>query len=141
MNIRIIAIGKVKEKFTREWIQEFLKRLRKIEIIEIKESNRNKESEQIIPKLKKEHYTILLDIQGKRVTSEDFAKLLHKKLLEKNVTFIIGGPEGVTTQLKETVNLRLSLSELTFTHQIARLLLLEQIYRAEQIRKGTKYHK
>jgi len=144
MKIRILAIGKVKERFTQEWINEFLKRLNKyckLEIIEIKESNKKKEAEELIKKIRDDEFVIALERVGQQINSEDFSELIKKKIQEKDICFIIGGPDGLDAEVLQKTKLHLSISNMTFTHQIARLLLIEQIYRAFTIIKGEKYHK
>ncbi|HSU72225.1 MAG TPA: 23S rRNA (pseudouridine(1915)-N(3))-methyltransferase RlmH [Candidatus Binatia bacterium] len=143
MKIRILAVGKVKERFTQEWIDEFLKRLTKycrIEIDEIKESTREKEGVELLKRIRDE-YVIALDVHGKSASSEAFAQLLKQKTMEKNVLFVIGGPEGWSAEVLKRANESISLSAMTFTHQIARVLLLEQIYRGFTILHGGPYHK
>lgn len=145
MKIRIIAIGKIKERFTQEWIDEFLKRLKKyasVEIIEQKEQQSTEaESKELIMLLKPEDCVIALDIFGKSLSSEEFAMLLKQKTIEKNIIFAIGSDKGLSQQVLQKADYRISLSRMTFTHQMARLLLVEQIYRAFTIMKGEKYHK
>lgn len=144
MKIRILAIGKVKERFTQEWINEFLKRLNKyckLEIVEIKENNKKKEGEELIKRIKENEFVIALERVGEKINSEDFSELIKKKIQEKDICFIIGGPEGLDAEVLQKSQLHLSISNMTFTHQIARLLLIEQIYRAFTIIKGEKYHK
>jgi len=144
MKIRIVAIGKVKERFTSAWINEFLKRLGKygkVEILEIKESNKEEESKKLLAKMKEGDYKMLLDIRGKQLYSREFSDLLQRQLLHSNITFFIGGPEGVTKDVEYACDEVISLSTMTFTHQMARLFLIEQIYRAFTIMKGEKYHK
>lgn len=144
MKIRILAIGKVKEHFTQEWIDEFLKRLTKyckLEIIEIKESNKSEEGKELLNRIKDNYFIVALERVGELMKTEDFSELIKKKIQEKNICFIIGGPEGLSAEVLQKSQLHLSLSNMTFTHQIARLLLIEQIYRAFTIIKGEKYHK
>ena len=145
MKIRIIAIGKIKEKFTQEWTQELLKRIPKycqIEIFEQKElGSMEDEAERILNLVKPEDYLIVLDVRGQNISSEELAVLLNQKLMQKNITFVIGSDKGISQKVLQKANYRLSLSRMTFTHQIARLLLIEQIYRAMTIIKGEKYHK
>ena len=145
MKIRIIAIGKIKEKFTQEWTQELLKRIPKycqIEIFEQKElGSMEDEAERILNQVKPEDYLIALDVRGQNISSEELAVMLNQKLMQKNITFVIGSDKGISQKVLTKANYRLSLSRMTFTHQIARLLLIEQIYRAMTILKGEKYHK
>lgn len=145
MKIRLIVTGKVKERFTQEWLDEFLKRLPKyasFSVLELKEqANLDLEAEKILPLLKPEDYIIVLDSQGKQLASEELAELLKQKLMEKNLVFVIGSDKGLSEAVKQKAHFKLSLSKMTFTHQIVRLLLVEQIYRALTIIKGEKYHK
>ena len=145
MKIRIIAIGKIKEKFTQEWMQELLKRIPKycqIEVFEQKEmGSMEDEAELILNLVKPEDYLIVLDVRGQNINSEELAVMLNRQLMQKNITFVIGSDKGISQKVLQKANYRLSLSRMTFTHQIARLLLIEQIYRAMTIIKGEKYHK
>lgn len=144
MKISILAIGKVKERFTQEWIDEFLKRLTKycrLEIDEIKESTKEKEAVELLRRIRDDDYVVALDIRGKPTSSEAFAQLLKVKTMEKHVLFLIGGPDGWSPEVLKRANERISLSSMTFTHQIARLLLVEQIYRGMTILHGGAYHK
>ncbi|MGL4391870.1 MAG: 23S rRNA (pseudouridine(1915)-N(3))-methyltransferase RlmH [Fusobacteriaceae bacterium] len=159
MNINIICVGKIKEKYLNEGIEEFLKRLTttaKINIREIKdfgdddEKNKSieKESQEILKiigkKLEKNRgYSILLDIGGKNFSSEEMAEQIEKICVsgESTINFIIGGSYGVSDEVKDRVDLRLSFSKMTFPHQLMRLILLEQIYRWTGILNNTKYHK
>ncbi|MHA4989378.1 23S rRNA (pseudouridine(1915)-N(3))-methyltransferase RlmH [Cetobacterium somerae] len=155
MNINIICIGKIKEKYILDGIQEFVKRMQafgKLKIFELKEdgndSNRNmsieKESKSILETLEKNKgFKILLDIQGKNFSSEDMASQIEKIGLngDSTINFIIGGSYGVSEDIKKSADLRLSFSKMTFPHQLMRLILIEQIYRWFSIIKNTKYHK
>lgn len=155
MNINIICVGKIKEKYILDGIQEFAKRMQafgKLKIFELKEdgndSNRNmsieKESKSILETLEKNKgFKILLDIQGKNFSSEDMASQIEKIGLngDSTINFIIGGSYGVSEDIRKSANLRLSFSKMTFPHQLMRLILIEQIYRWFSIIKNTKYHK
>ena len=155
MNINIICIGKIKEKYITDGIQEFSKRFQtplNLKIIELKEdgndSNRNlsieKESRAIIEVLEKNRgFKILLDIQGKNLSSEEMASLIEKITVDGNSTinFIIGGSYGTSEELRRISDFKLSFSKMTFPHQLMRLILVEQIYRWFSIIKNTKYHK
>lgn len=155
MNINIICIGKIKEKYILDGIQEFVKRMQafgKLKIFELKEdgndSNRNmsieKESKSILETLEKNKgFKILLDIQGKNFSSEDMASQIEKIGLngDSTINFIIGGSYGVSEDIRKSADLRLSFSKMTFPHQLMRLILIEQIYRWFSIIKNTKYHK
>ena len=155
MNVSIICVGKVKEKYIVEGINEFLKRMQsfaKMKIVELKEdgndSSRNisieKESEEILKTMEKlGGYNILLDIQGKNFSSEEMSEEIERLTVNgvSSINFIIGGSYGVSENVRKTVNLRLSFSKMTFPHQLMRLILCEQIYRWFSIIKNTKYHK
>ena len=150
--IKIIAIGKIKEKFYRDAIEEYLKRLKKyekIEIIELKDEtsasskeNLKKEATLILSKIDAKDYVIALDRQAKDLSSKDFALTLSKISLESSkITFVIGGSEGLAKEVLDRSNQKISFSKLTFPHQLFRVILLEQIYRAYRINNNEKYHK
>ena len=142
--IKIICIGKIKEKFYQEAINEYKKRISKytnIEIIELPDYNYDvkktmiSEYQGIMKVLNKSDYNILLDISGNQIDSISFAKKINDTLIvNSNITFIIGGSLGV-------VDYRLSFSVMTFPHQLFRIILLEQIYRAFKINNNEEYHK
>ncbi|MEM5792962.1 MAG: 23S rRNA (pseudouridine(1915)-N(3))-methyltransferase RlmH [Candidatus Aenigmatarchaeota archaeon] len=141
MKIKIIAVGKVKEEFIKEGIDEYLKRIPKIDILEIRDLGKKLESQKMIEKLKKFNgVKILLDEHGIEMTSLEFSKLI-KENLSKNICFVIGGPEGLDESIFEFGDLKLSLSKMTLTHEMARLFLIEQIYRAFTLIEGKKYHR
>ena len=149
--IKIICVGKIKEKFFNEAILEYKKRLSKytkIEIIEINDesldikSTIKKESETILKNIDRSDYNIALDIEGEMLDSISLSKKLNNILINNsNITFIIGGSYGVADELRNEVDYRLSFSKLTFPHQLFRVLLLEQIYRAYKINNNEEYHK
>lgn len=155
MNINLICIGKIKEKYINEGIEEFLKRLTafaKIKIYELKEDgndiNReisiNKESSEIIKILEKNRgHCILLDIGGKNYSSEEMANEIEKICVsgKSTLNFIIGGSYGVSEELRKIVDMRLSFSKMTFPHQLMRLIFFEQLYRWLGINNNIKYHK
>ncbi|EHO82752.1 23S rRNA (pseudouridine(1915)-N(3))-methyltransferase RlmH [Fusobacterium ulcerans] len=155
MNVSIICVGKVKEKYIIEGINEFLKRMQsfaKMKIVELKEdgndSSRNisieKESEDILKTVEKlGGYNILLDIQGKNFSSEEMSEEIERLTVNgvSSINFIIGGSYGVSESVRKAVDMRLSFSKMTFPHQLMRLILSEQIYRWFSIIKNTKYHK
>lgn len=159
MNIDILYVGNTKESYFLEAQQEYLKRLKayyKVNLIEIKESKvpenasqseinkaMNEESEKIIASLPKKSYKIALCVEGKQYSSVEFSDLFEKaaSLGHSRICFIIGGPFGMDENLKQMCDVRLSLSKMTFTHRMAKLLLLEQIYRAGNILSGGNYHK
>lgn len=139
LKVKILSIGKTKESWLEEALDEYLKRLSPILQIEFVFV---KSDEQLETQCLKEKNLIGLDPRGKTVTSEEFASLFMKSLEKEGskLTFVIGGPEGLSPKLKEKMSL-ISLSKMTFTHQISRLILVEQIYRAMEIHKGSQYHK
>lgn len=155
MNISIVCVGKVKEKYIIEGINEFLKRMQsfaKMRIIELKEdgndNNRNlsieKEGEEILRTLEKiGGYNVLLDIQGKNFSSEEMAEEIERLTVNgvSSINFIIGGSYGVSESVRRASQMKLSFSKITFPHQLMRLILTEQIYRWFSILKNTKYHK
>lgn len=159
LHIDIICIGKIKEDFLREAIQEYTKRLSKyciLNIIElpdekipinINEKNANiikeKESNRIISRIKKGSYTICLDLKGKEFSSEQFANNINSLSINNisNITFIIGGSLGMSQTLLNSVNQKICFSKLTFPHQLIRLFLLEQLFRSFKILNGETYHR
>ncbi|MGL6115587.1 23S rRNA (pseudouridine(1915)-N(3))-methyltransferase RlmH [Cetobacterium sp. SF1] len=155
MNVNVVCIGKIKDKYIIDGISEFTKRMQafgKLKIIELKEdgndSNREssiaKESEEIIKTLEKNKgYNVLLDIGGKNYSSEEMAEKIEELGIRGTscINFIIGGSYGVSQDLRSYVDLRLSFSKMTFPHQLMRLILMEQIYRWFSILKNIKYHK
>ena len=158
MKIKIYSIGKIKEQYLKDGINEYIKRISpysNIEIIEVADSKvkdnpnqsdinkaKNEEGERVL-KLLKTDYLIGLDMNKQEFTSEDFAKFLNKKLVEggSNISFVVGGSYGLSDALKARCNTSISLSKLTFLHQMTRLILLEQIYRAFKILNNETYHK
>jgi 23S rRNA (pseudouridine1915-N3)-methyltransferase len=144
MKLRIICIGKLKEQGTKDWLAEFDKRLTKyadVEWIELKESTPSDEAKEILKKVKDSDFCVVLDKGGKTLASETFADFIRKQTMQKDICFVIGGPFGITDDLKKRANLVLSFGPMTFSHQIARIVLAEQIYRAFTIIKGEPYHK
>jgi 23S rRNA (pseudouridine1915-N3)-methyltransferase len=143
MKIKIIAVGKVKDRAFREKIEEYTGRIQhdvRLENVEIKDSNREKEGRKILDHLRREQgHVIALDERGSLVPSAAFARMLSA--IQQKIVFVIGGPDGLTDDVKKNARERLALSPLTFTHEIARLLLLEQLYRAVSIIKNRKYHR
>lgn len=143
--IKIICVGKVKEKYLRDMIDDYIKRIskyHKIEIIELVDSNINKEKEELLRVINTKDYNIVMDIDGNNLSSREFAEKIDKTfLINSNITFIIGGSDGVSSEIKELANYRLSFSRLTFPHQLFRGILLEQIYRAFKILNNESYHK
>lgn len=150
---KIICIGKIKDKYLIDGINEYKKRIEgfsKFEIIELKEINtpdiqKNIENEGklILEKIKKEDYVITLEILGEKLDSISFSKYLEKLLTygSSNIVFIIGGSNGLSDEIKKRSNFSLSFSDMTFPHQLMRLILVEQIYRSLTIINNKEYHK
>ena len=159
LNITIIAVGKLKEQYLRDASAEYQKRLStlyKLNIVELNpeklsdnpsakeiENALNNEAKRIIEKIPKGAKIYSMCIEGKQRTSEELSREIDSLAVEgvSNIVFIIGGSFGLSDEVKKLSAFRLSMSKMTFPHQIARIMLLEQIYRATQISIGTKYHK
>lgn len=154
MQIDLIVVGKLKEKSMQQMCNEYIKRLGsycKLNVIELKdESNNldqsqvlNREAEAITKVLDSKSYIIIMDIDGKQMTSEQFSQKIDDITTYENskITFIIGGSLGIQASLKAKANLRVSFSKMTFPHQLFRVMLLEQIYRQFRILKNEPYHK
>lgn len=150
--IRIITIGSIKENYLKEAIEEYKKRLSKytnLEIIELKDEGlveQDKsiklEAEKIEKYLNDKDYIITLEIEGKEYTSPEFAEKLRTIQIENsNITFVIGGSYGLSDSIKNKAKMHLSFSKMTFQHQLFRVILLEQIYRAFKINNNESYHK
>ena len=144
-HIRLICVGKVKETYLRDGIADFSKRLSpytKLDIIEVRDAGMEQEAEKIIAHLRSGDYTIALCVDGKQYASMELAKLITDTTARmQNITFIIGGADGLSSRVVGKAHLKLSLSPMTFTHEMCRLFLLEQIYRAFTIIKGRPYHR
>ena len=141
--IKILAVGKVKESCILEGIHEYLKRMKgRIEIVEVKDSTKEKEGIEIAGRLEKldGFLAAALDEHGKEFTSLEFSEFI-KANSNRSICFIIGGPDGLDKSILEGVDHTLALSRMTFTHEMARLLLVEQLYRAFSIIEGKKYHR
>ena len=150
--IKIICVGKIKEKYLVDAIEEYKKRISrytKLEIIELKDhsiDDINKvlelEKEQIERYIDSKDYVITMEIEGEQVSSEKFAEKIDNVLsINSNIAFIIGGSYGLDNSIKNRANYHLSFSKMTFPHQLFRVLLLEQIYRAYKINNNESYHK
>lgn len=148
--MKIICVGKIKEKFFVDAIEEYSKRISKytkLDIIEISdESNETialkKEGDKILSKIKDNDYVITLEIKGNSLSSLEFAKKIDNNFnSNKNLTFVIGGSYGLSDLVKQRSDYQLSFSKLTFPHQMFRVMLLEQIYRAYKINNNENYHK
>lgn len=155
IRINIITLGKLKESYWREAEVEYLKRLGafvKLNIVELKEESftekdppemiKQKEAEKILGAIKNigSTFLIMLEEKGKQYSSPEFSKQIIKWSDNNSLTFVIGGPLGLDPELVKKANATLSLSPLTFTHQMTRVILLEQIYRAMMIGQNRKYH-
>lgn len=156
MKIKIIALGKIKEKFLKEGINEFMKRLTpyasvsvlELSPIEIKDENLTEkilleEGEKILSNIKPLDYVITMEIGGKQFSSEEFASKIKTLTNDgvQEIVFVIGSSCGIGENVSKRANLKMSMSKMTFLHQFARLILVEQIYRAFKILKGETYHK
>ena len=156
MKIKIIALGKIKEKFLKDGIDEFLKRLTpyaSVEIVEltpveIKDENLTQkaleqEGLKILENIKPNSYVITLEILGKQLSSEHFAQKINEITISgiSELVFVIGSSCGIAPSVSQRADFKLSISKMTFLHQFARLLLVEQIYRAFKILKNETYHK
>lgn len=144
--IKIICVGKIKEKYLTDLINDYKTRItkyQKIEIIELKDNNIESESNEILNHLNNKDYNILMDIHGKKINSVDLSNLIDSKFTSgyNTITFIIGGSNGVNEVVKENVQMLLSFSDMTFPHGLFRGILLEQIYRSFKILNNESYHK
>ena len=159
MKITLITVGKIKEKYFRDAIAEYSKRLSrycKLEIIEVadektpdqaseavEEEIRKKEGERILKQIREDMYVITLEIRGKKLTSEEFAKKIDTLGVQgkSHIAFVIGGSIGLGKEVRKRSDLALSFSDMTFPHQLMRVILLEQVYRGYRIIHGEPYHK
>ena len=154
-----MCVGKIKEKYLKLGIDEFKKRLSKyckLEIIELEDEKapenlsdkemlmiKEKEGKKILSKIKDNSYVIALAIDGKNLSSEELAETINKLGVRgiSNITFVIGGSLGLSDEVLSRADYKLSFSKMTFPHQLMRLILLEQVYRAYRINNGEPYHK
>ncbi|HEX9062667.1 MAG TPA: 23S rRNA (pseudouridine(1915)-N(3))-methyltransferase RlmH [Clostridia bacterium] len=159
MKITIIAIGKLKEKYLKDGIAEYAKRISRfcdLEIIEVEDEKapdnlspameiqvKKAEAARVLKRIKEGQPIVVLDVKGERLGSEGFAGRLKSFFVSgaSGITFVIGGSLGVDEGLLKKASLRMSLSDMTFPHQLARLVLIEQVYRAFKIMNGETYHK
>ena len=144
--IKIIAVGSLKEKYLKSMVEDYYKRItkyHKIELIEVKDSNITKEKDEILKKINKNDYIISLDIYGREYNSIEFKDHLENLFNngKSNITFIIGGSDGIDDKIKSLSNELISFSKLTFPHGLFRAILLEQIYRSFKIMNNESYHK
>ena len=137
---RIIAVGKVRKGWVQEGVELYLKRLPGLSVVELKDSSREKEAEAIRAALRSDELPVMLMEQGDTLASVPFAKRLEQFGNER-LAFVIGGADGLSDELKAAARWQLSLSPMTFPHELARLLLLEQLYRAQAILQGSPYHR
>ncbi|WHX40610.1 23S rRNA (pseudouridine(1915)-N(3))-methyltransferase RlmH [Mesobacillus sp. AQ2] len=159
MNISIVTVGKLKEKYFKQGIEEYLKRLgsyAKVEVFEVPDEKapeelsdnemvqvKQKEGERILSKIGQDTYVIALAINGKLKSSEELADSLDKLATygKSKIAFVIGGSLGLSDEVLKRADEQLSFSKMTFPHQLMRLILVEQIYRAFRINRGEPYHK
>lgn len=143
--IKIICIGKLKEKYLIDCLNDYLKRINKyhkIEIIELSDSNMEEEKDKINKIIDSKGYIITLEIEGNLLTSEELANKIDNIFISNsNITFVIGGSNGIHEDIKKISNFHLSFSKLTFPHGLFRIILLEQIYRCFKILNNETYHK
>lgn len=159
MKIKLVTVGKLKEKYLKDGISEYTKRLNrftKFDIIELPDGKTpdkasylenqqilDKEGARILSKLADKEFVIVLAIEGQQFPSEKFSKILSDITIRgiSDITFVIGGSLGLSTAVKKRANLLMSFGKLTLPHQLMRLVLVEQIYRAFMIQQGSPYHK
>ena len=143
--IKILCVGKVKESFMRDAINEYSKRISKyskIVIDEVNDSNINDEGDILLKHINSKDYVITLEIDGNNLTSLEFSKFIDNTLINNsNIVFVIGGSDGLDERVKKRANYHLSFSKMTFPHQLFRIILLEQIYRCFKILNNESYHK
>ena len=143
--IKIICVGKLKEKYLSDGVLDYLNRIRKyhkISLVELNDSNIQNEGNEIIKHIDKKDFIICMDIDGENMSSLEFANFIDKTfIINSNITFIIGGSDGIRDDIKKMANYRFSFSKLTFPHGLFRLILLEQIYRSFKILNNESYHK
>ena len=137
---RILAVGKVRRGWIQDGIELYRKRLPGLEIIEIRDSTPDKEAESIRASLRPDEHLIALMEEGGAVGSIPFARRLNQ-LGNQRLAFVIGGADGLTNELKGLAHWKLSLSPMTFPHELARLMLIEQLFRAQAILQGSPYHR
>lgn len=158
LTIQIICVGKLKETYLKSAIEEYSKRLSrycKLDIVELPDEKipeklnvnlsneiKSKECDNILRHIKKDSYVIALDLKGKQFTSEDFSSEIEKiSMSSSNITFIIGGSLGLTNEFLSLCHQKICFSKMTFPHQLIRVFLLEQIFRAFKIANGETYHR
>lgn len=144
--IKIICVGKLKEEYLDSAVKDYIKRLSKytkIELIELKDENIEKEKVNILKVINKKDYIISLAIEGKNLSTIEFKEKIENLMIDgkSNITFIIGGSDGISKEIKDISNELISFSKMTFPHGLFRVILLEQIYRIFKIINGETYHK
>jgi len=143
--IKIICVGKIKEIYLKDAINDYIKRISKyhrIEVVEVMDSDINREKDLIIKNIDNRDYVITLEIEGNSIGSKELANKIDKTFITNNcITFIIGGSDGLHEDIKNISNYKLSFSKMTFPHGLFRLILLEQIYRSFKILNNETYHK
>ena len=143
--IKLVCVGKIKEKFYRDAIDEYMKRMgkyHKVDIIEVSDSNMKNEASEILKKINNKDYVVTLEIEGKSLSSLELSNFIDRTLISNSViTFVIGGSDGLDEEVKKRANYKLSFSKITFPHQLFRVILLEQIYRSYKIINNEAYHK
>lgn len=159
MKIKIVSVGKLKEKYLVDGVKEYVKRLgayTKVELYEVSDEKipsnpsladetlvKVKEGKKVLDKIKQDDYMILLDVQGKKIDSIQFAKHIENCMIngKSSIAFVIGGSLGHCKEVYDRANYKLSFSDMTFPHQLMKLILVEQIYRAFKIINNEIYHK
>ena len=159
MKIKLVTVGKLKEKYLKDGIAEYMKRLNrfcKVEMIELADEKTpdkasdlenqqilEKEGNKVLAKINEREFVIVLAIEGKQFPSEKFSQLMMDATVRgfSDITFVIGGSLGLSPTVKKRANLLMSFGKLTLPHQLMRLFLIEQIYRAFMIQQGSPYHK
>lgn len=155
MKVKLVCIGKTDKEYIIEGVNEYEKRLKhyisfeSVLLPDIKNSKnlteiqqKEKEGEVLLSQIKESDYVIILDEKGKEYSSVEFSKMIEKQMVAglKTLVFIVGGPYGFSKQMYDRANAKISLSQMTFSHQMVRLIFTEQLYRAMTILKGEPYH-
>ncbi len=153
MHFTFVCVGKLKEAYMQAAVADYVKRISKyasVNTAEVQESQESsearrieKEGEALLKRIPQSGCLIALDLHGKKMSSEQFAEYINARAVDgcSDITFVIGGPDGIAQSVTSRADLRLSLSDMTFTHRLARLILSEQLYRAMKINNGEQYHK
>ena len=146
LTIKLICVGKMKEKFYKDAYSEYAKRLSaycRLELLELAESSLDKEAEAVLKCLNSRAHVIAMAIEGNKISSQQLAGKIRKIALSgtSEIDFIIGGSEGLDSRVKSRADEMISMSDMTFPHHLARVMLTEQIYRAFKINEGGTYHK